>query len=227
MTKKNPRKPGPGRPRSAARSALVAAQICRQDALARRTARQVHELLAAHMTPETVAEQWGIVRAHVEKRCRRIPADVAPAIVEAAAHCPGRVHRACLDGIDAALRSLAGSALAPGRATPARRAPRLPASTSLASARARQAELHARLIDGRERIVAGALVPVDRVRLHFADRAVSLKSRLRALPAAHTPMIAAVGQAQGAAAVEALLADRIGAVLTELDRGGAIGGRPA
>lgn len=211
MVKKTARK-SRGRPRSHDRSALTLAQIRRADAQARRTARHCTDLERSHVPIGDVADDWRATRVLVEGEVRRLPAELAPAVLAAAAAGPGAVSAAVLAGIDGALRRLA--AQAPANPKPLRTR-RLAASRSLAAARARAATWHATRITLTEQIATGDRIAATRVREVSSDAAIVLKGRLRAIPTNLAPTLTACA-ADGAPSVVACLAAPIERALAEL-----------
>jgi hypothetical protein len=157
MRKKSARNPG-GRPPSEARSALVEAQIEKQDEMARRTRRQILDLLDDHLPAGETLAVWAGERDRV--RAVVTAAYTAPAAV-AAVHAAGQAHGVA--AVEHELRRIAYALLwrladtsdlpAPTRTRRVLR--RLGRSRSLAGARARQTRLAAQLIELRERVRAG------------------------------------------------------------------------
>jgi hypothetical protein len=155
----DPRKSKRGRPKSKVRSALIASQIVRVDALARREASRVRAMLSRYISLEAATAAW----AAEKTQARNIISDryaSAPPDVLAAALSGG------LFGVEQALKTLAFTTLralasAPPASRPVpRRDPLLvpppatfKASTSLAAARGRLARLQAQRMDLVGRVV--------------------------------------------------------------------------
>jgi hypothetical protein len=165
MREKNLRNPKGGRPRSADRSALIAAQIRRVDALARRTHSQIWRLLSTHVSSDSVDRVW----RNESVRIRGVLMGVYDNQSSAR-----RVFDACsssppLPAIERELKALAHEALReiafPNSSSMPFDWPDPPClakSRSLAAARARLADLQANLIDVRQSIDRGKDVLVAR-----------------------------------------------------------------
>ena len=89
MTTTRPR----GRPRSPARTDLVAALILKQDSMSRRTAMRVNRLLATHLSRGDVERAWGSHVCTVRALLDPLPGTLAPLITQAARDGVGAVER--------------------------------------------------------------------------------------------------------------------------------------
>jgi hypothetical protein len=143
-----------GRPRKPQTTRLIAALIAKQDAMSRRTARKINDLLATHVLAESV----DLLRRHERRRARRcierVMAAAAPRI--ATLTDPDAVERLLEEEIHALLLELADGAMEVEPLPPLppdEPQARVCRSETLAEARGQHARLQARLIGLKERIV--------------------------------------------------------------------------
>jgi hypothetical protein len=146
-----------GRPKSPATTELMAAQIAKQDAMARRTVRKINAFLNQHIQAGEAAYVWA-------KMCRVTRSRFAQFVEEAPEKIgvsnPAAFRRVLARYIDEALVDLDRDPLrfgpVPDEPPPPEPRARACRSTSLAEARAQNARLQARLIDVRERVTVDA-----------------------------------------------------------------------
>lgn len=156
-TKKDPRN-RVGRPRSADRSGLTAAQILRVDALARREAMRIRALLARVLHADEVNAVWSHHETSVRSRLATVPAEWAPTLHGCAANGAEHVEHALVELVHQLLTELAAVDEGPClvldyEADPALDAPGpLSQSRTLTAARARLARLQAQKMSIQERI---------------------------------------------------------------------------
>jgi len=155
--------PGPrGRPRNPQNTLLIEALIGRQDAMSRRTARRINEILDAHVNVGAAAFVWA-------RMCRTARAKFAEFIERACATIrPGDpVYRDGLTQLVAeVIEDLRDDLFgpAPAKMPPEEPRPRATVSRTLAEARAQSANLAVRLMDLKARIT-----PIDQVLRHRGD----------------------------------------------------------
>jgi hypothetical protein len=150
-----------GRPKSPATTTLMDALTRKQDAMSRRTARKINELLAAHIPLASAAYAWAAVVRAARTRLGRLPDEVVARLAPAIEDAP-RLRAATVELVGAALAELGESdrfGTPPAQELPPEARASARRSTNLAAARAQSAELAVRLMDLRARIV-----PLDSLR---------------------------------------------------------------
>lgn len=199
---------------------LIAALIERQDAIARRAARQIAQLKTGHLDAKDVARVWAGYVIKIRMRLNRIPMELAAGLVTAAQAGVSEVDRFLTERVRAILYELAGwkGGKPPKESAPQRpRAVRVNPARSLPAARARVARSEAARIVLKERVAAGALLPVEQVERTWEGRVQAVRTSMLNWPVTLSDQIHRAVRMQGRAGVEDVLSDAVAKALREMN----------
>jgi hypothetical protein len=174
-----------GRPRSAQRTALVAALVDRQDALSRRRARQLRALLGVHVAAEDVGAERETAERITRETLQGASGTLASAVCRARPLGEHHVATALAEGLRRALHAAADAleaAPVPARGRRGLSAPRVRTSRGLPEARAQAARLAVQLDDVRTAIADGQLVPIAPLERETFDAARTRRDAVLNLP---------------------------------------------
>jgi hypothetical protein len=155
----NPKGRRPGRPRSPARTALIEALTRKQDAMARRVARQIDEILKTHVSLEGARLGFHAICGRARQQFASFPDRAMARLSHPDTVDPRTVHRVLSELIDDALSELPPAPPGDGANIEAEEyeepPPTVVPSRSLVAARAQLASLQTRLVETKARIYRG------------------------------------------------------------------------
>lgn len=212
--------------RSATREAdLVRALAARQDARSRKISRDLLRLAERHLPAAEVRRVWQAHVADARQQTEAAAEALVPAVITASGVGIEPVERVLRDAVRALLTALAGdTAEASAPSSPPRPAP-VATSSTVREAKAQSARFETRLLDLKESIAAGVMLPVDDVDRVWSARVTAYRAHVLNLPVTMADRLARAATLDGESEVRAVLAHAFAAAVAELNEQGRTAGR--